>query len=178
MPRIAPARAALAVCTALLAAPAAPAQETGNVIFLHPDGAGASHWHAARVFHEGPDGALNWDRLPALGVYTGHMATRLTSTSHGGATVHAYGVKVHHDSFGLDHDREITAASGRQMSIAEEAMAAGKAVGLVQTGHIAEPGTAAFVASNESRGNREDIALPEFAGVRRLKSLTTHLGLL
>jgi alkaline phosphatase len=150
--------AALALGAALLAAPAAPAEESGSVIFLHPDGTGASHWHAARLYHAGPDGALNWDRLPAIGVYTGHMADRLTSTSHGGATVHAYGVKVAADSFGLDGEREITAASGARMSIAEEAMAAGRAVGLVQTGHIAEPGTAVFVASSESRGNRDDIA--------------------
>lgn len=161
-----PALPALALGLALFAGTAATAQETaagtapetGSVIFLHPDGTGVNHWHAARIYHAGPDGALNWDRLPALGVYKGHMATRLTGTSHGGATVHAYGVKVHHDSFGLDRTEEIVAASGAAMSIAEEAMAAGKAVGLVQTGHIAEPGTAAFVASNESRRNTDDIA--------------------
>lgn len=151
---------AFAATTALglvMAAPAS-AQESGNVIFFHPDGTSVNAWGAARMHTVGPDGALAWDRLPEIGVYTGHMKTRLTGTSHGGATVHAYGVKVHHDSFGLDRDQEITAASGRQMSIAEEAMAAGKAVGLVQTGHIAEPGTAVFVASNERRGNREEIA--------------------
>ncbi|MEM0900867.1 MAG: alkaline phosphatase, partial [Pseudomonadota bacterium] len=136
----------------------ATAQETGNVIFLHPDGAGASHWGAARTAFAGPDGELNWDKLPGVGVYTGHMATRLTGTSHGGATTHAYGVKVHHNSFGLDRTEVITAASGKQMSIAEEAHEAGKAVALVQSGHIAEPGTAVFAASSEERGNREDIA--------------------
>ncbi len=137
---------------------AASAQDTGNVIFFHPDGAGASHWAAARIAFAGPDGELNWDRLPGVGVYTGHMKTRLTGTSHGGATVHAYGVKVHHDSFGLDRTDVITAASGNQMTIAEEAHAAGKAVALVQSGHIAEPGTAVFAASNEARGNTADIA--------------------
>jgi alkaline phosphatase len=139
------------------AAPAA-AQETGNVIFLHPDGTGVNHWAAARMYKEGPDGELNWDRLPAMGVYTGHMADRLTGTSHGGATVHAYGIKVQADSYGLDGTDPITAASGAEMSIAMEAMEAGKAVGLVQTGHIAEPGTGVFVASNEDRGNEEEIA--------------------
>ncbi|MEM9756398.1 MAG: alkaline phosphatase [Pseudomonadota bacterium] len=142
----------------LVAAPAS-AQEAGNVIFFHPDGSGVNHWAAARMHIAGPDGELNWDRLPGLGVYTGHMADRLTGTSHGGATVHAYGIKVVADSFGLNGTEEITAASGNQMSIAEEAMEAGRAVALVQTGHIAEPGTAAFVASNESRSNTHDIAL-------------------
>ncbi|MGP1252825.1 MAG: alkaline phosphatase [Kiloniellales bacterium] len=142
---------------ALTAAPAA-AQETGNVIFFHPDGTGLNHWGAARMHIAGPDGELNWDRLPGLGVYTGHMADRLTGTSHGGATVHAYGVKVVNDSFGLNGTEVITAASGQQMSIAEEAIEAGRAVGLVQSGHIAEPGTAVFVASSEARSNTDEIA--------------------
>ena len=137
---------------------AASAQETGNVIFFHPDGTGVNHWGAARMHIAGPDGEINWDRLPAIGVYTGHMADRLTGTSHGGATVHAYGVKVIGDSYGLNGTEEITAASGQTMTIAEEAHAAGKAVALVQTGHIAEPGTGVFAASNESRGNTHEIA--------------------
>ena len=138
---------------------AAVAQDTGNVIFFHPDGTGVNHWLAARMHTVGPDGELNWDRLPAFGVYTGHMADRVTGTSHGGATVHAYGVKVVGNSFGMNGTEELTAASGRNMSIAQEAMAAGKAVALVQSGHISEPGTAAFVASNESRSNTREIAL-------------------
>lgn len=141
----------------LLAGPTV-AQDTGNVIFLHPDGTGLNHWGAARMHIVGPDGTLNWDRLPALGVYTGHMADRVTGTSNGGATVHAYGVKVVAKSFGMNGTEALTAASGKPMSIAQEAMAAGKAVALVQTGHIAEPGTAVFVASNESRRNAADIA--------------------
>ena len=150
---------ALLLGTSLLLAPASVgAQETGNVIFFHPDGTSLNAWGAARMHKVGPDGELNWDRLPAIGVYTGHMADRLTGTSHGGATVHAYGVKVVNDSFGLNGTETITAASGEQMSIAQEAMAAGMALGLIQTGHIAEPGTAAFVASNESRSNTHEIA--------------------
>ena len=150
--------AATATFVLALATMPAAAQDTGNVIFFHPDGTGVNHWGAARMHVVGPDGTLNWDRLPGLGVYTGHMSDRLTGTSHGGATVHAYGVKVVNDSFGLNGTEEITAASGQRMSIAEEAMAAGMAVGLVQTGHIAEPGTGVFVASSESRGNTDDIA--------------------
>lgn len=137
---------------------AASAQDTGNVIFFHPDGTGANHWLAARMHVAGPDGELNWDRLPGIGVYTGHMADQVTGTSHGGATVHAYGVKVQADSFGLNGTEDITAASGNMMSIAEEAIAAGRAVALIQTGHIAEPGTAAFVASVERRGDTHEIA--------------------
>ncbi|MFQ6547693.1 alkaline phosphatase [Aestuariibius sp. 2305UL40-4] len=150
--------AATAALSVLFAAGSVEAQDTGNVIFFHPDGTGANHWLAARMHIVGPDGELNWDRLPAIGVYTGHMADRVTGTSHGGATVHAYGVKVLADSYGLNGTEPLTAASGQQMSIAQEAMEAGKAVALVQSGHIAEPGTGVFVASNESRSNTHEIA--------------------
>ncbi|MEL7026789.1 MAG: alkaline phosphatase, partial [Pseudomonadota bacterium] len=148
----------LLAATATFCASAALAQDAGNVVFFHPDGTGVNHWLAARMHTVGPDGELNWDKLPAIGVYTGHMADRVTGTSHGGATVHAYGIKVRADSFGMNETEMLTAASGRDMSIAEEAMAAGKAVALVQSGHIAEPGTAVFVASNESRSNTHDIS--------------------
>ena len=134
------------------------AQQTGNVIFFHPDGAGVNHWGALRFLIAGPDGELNWDKLPAMAVYKGHMKDALASTSHGGATVHAYGVKVAADSFGLDGTKRITAASGKPMSIMQEAEKAGKAIGLIQSGHIAEPGTAAFVASVQSRLDHDEIA--------------------
>lgn len=133
-------------------------QKTGSVIFFHPDGTGLNHWNALRAVEVGPDGELHWDRLPAMAVYKGHMSDALTGTSHGGATVHAYGVKVQADSFGMDGSKSIKAASGKYMSILHEAKAAGKAIGLVQTGHIAEPGTAAFAASVQSRRATCEIA--------------------
>lgn len=139
-------------CAALLTLGApVQAQETGNVIFFHPDGTGVNHWSAARMHIVGPDGTLNWDRIPEIGVYTGHMLDDLTGTSNGGATTHAYGVKVPARSYGKFDKDVVTAASGKQMSIAEEAIAAEKAVAIVQTGHIGEPGTGAFLASVDAR---------------------------
>jgi alkaline phosphatase len=140
--------------------PAAPAgQQPGTgVIFFHPDGTGLNHWNALRMLEKGPDGELHWDKLPAMAVYAGHTKDSLTGTSHGGATIHAYGVKVQADSYGLDGRAEITAASGQKASIAEEAMANGRAVGLIQSGHIAEPGTGAFVASVERLNDTDGIA--------------------
>ncbi|MCL0107390.1 alkaline phosphatase [Peptococcaceae bacterium] len=132
--------------------------EVRNVIFFHPDGYGLSHWNALRIWLVGPDGRLNWDWLPYMAPYTEHMKDALTASSHGGATVHAYGVKVVRDSFGLDGDQVITALSGEQMSIMEEAIQAGFATALIQSGCITEPGTAAFVASVKDRGMREEIA--------------------
>lgn len=139
--------------------PAATAQApgTGNVIFFHPDGFGVNHWGATRFVHVGPDGRLNWDRLPHTAVYLGHMKDGLTGTSHGGATVHAFGVRVQADSFGMDGATPIRAASGFEGSIAREAMAAGKWVGLVNSGAAFEPGTAVFVASTERRNSLAEI---------------------
>lgn len=131
--------------------------QTGNVIFIHPDGTGLSTWNATRIYFEGPDGMLNWDKIPNVGFYRSHMENSLTSSSHSGATVHAYGVKVKQDSFGLNGTDTITARSGKRMSIMQEAMSAGIRVGIVNTGTIVEPGSAVFVASSESRGNKEEI---------------------
>lgn len=130
---------------------AAPTSGTGNVIFFHPDGFGVNHWGATRFIQAGPDGRLNWDRLPATAVYAGHMSDGLTGTSHGGATVHAFGVRVRADSFGMDGTTPIRSASGFDGSIAREAMAAGKWVGLINSGAAYEPGTAVFFASTERR---------------------------
>ncbi|MBN1366097.1 MAG: alkaline phosphatase [Syntrophaceae bacterium] len=130
----------------------------GSVIFLHPDGSSVSHWTAARMAIAGPDGMINWDRLPVMAVYRGHMKTALVATSHGGATTHAFGVKVDSDSYGMDRDRPLTALSGKRMSIMREAIAAGLAVGIANSGDIDEPGTGVFLASTRSRKNSQEIA--------------------
>ncbi len=139
----------------------------GNTIFLHPDGTGLSHWDAARLRWVGPDGALNWDRLPAMAVYRGHMLEQVTGTSNGGATVHAFGYKVEgRGSFGKDGDgsrtpptdRFILSLSGFNGSILREAQHRGKPVGLVNDGNIGEPGTGAFAAEVGNRNNWNAIA--------------------
>jgi alkaline phosphatase len=137
-------------------------QELGSVVFFHPDGMGVNTWGAVRMMTVGPDGRLNWDRLPYMAVYTGHMKDRLTSTSHGGATVHAYGVKVLADSYGMDGKEPLTSASGFRGSILEEAQAAGLPVGMVNSGTITEPGSGAFAASHPRRYEHEAIALQIF----------------
>jgi alkaline phosphatase len=129
------------------------------VIFIHPDGSGASAWAAARIFTVGPDGMLNWDRMETMGVYRGHMKNQMGATSHGGATSHAFGVKVHWDSYGLDRTTPITSLSGQPYSILTEAHEAGMATALVNSGHLAEPGTGVFAASAPGRTEADDITL-------------------
>ncbi|MEM7789043.1 MAG: alkaline phosphatase, partial [Bacteroidota bacterium] len=137
---------------------------TGNVIFVHPDGTGLNHWNAGRMYWHGPDGMLEWDRMPEMAVYRGHMRDRLTGTSNGGATVHAFGYKVlGPGSFGKDGGgtgqtgRPILSLSGYPGSIMREAAAAGHPVGVVNDGDAAEPGTGAFLAEVDDRGQSTDI---------------------
>jgi len=139
---------------------------SGNVIFIHPDGAGLSHWSAARMYWQGPDGSLQWDKLPHMAVYRGHLADQLTATSNGAATTHAFGVKVQGpDSFGRDRGRPIRALSGYPGSILREAAFRGHPVGVVNDGHvIAEPGTGAFLAETDNRGQTQDQALQILGG--------------
>lgn len=136
-------------------APKAPqaTKDTGNVIFIHPDGTSPSHYMALRNIDKGPDGRLNWDMMSNAGVYLGHMENQLTGTSNAGAVTHATGVKVFNESFGLEETQELVVpASGRQgLTILEEAILAGKATGLIQSGQLAEPGTAAFAAETTNR---------------------------
>jgi alkaline phosphatase len=136
--------------------------QTGNVIFVHPDGTGLNHWNAARMYWEGPDGLLEWDQMPFLAVYRGHMFDRLTGTSNGGATVHAFGYKVEGaGSFGLDGNEENARAfmslSGYEGSIMREAANTGHPVGIVNDGQAAEPGTAVFLTEVGNRNQFDEI---------------------
>lgn len=123
----------------------------GNAIFFHPDGAGLSHWQAARFYLVGPDGELNWDRLPYIAVYRGHMTNSLSASSNGGATTHAYGVKASYESFGIVPESDKT-------SVLREAQSKGVRTGLVNSGSMIEPGTACFVAKVPARDNYAEIA--------------------
>jgi alkaline phosphatase len=169
---------AIAIAALLaLAGPAAAAQQagagqesaagrhevsTGSVIFFHPDGTGANHWSAARMYFKGPDGHLNWDLLPHLALYRGHMLNNLIATSNGGATTHAFGYRVDSlGSFGKNgegaHSVFINSLSGYPGSIMREAANTGIPVGLVNDGHIGEPGTGCFLAEVGNRRNWQEI---------------------
>jgi len=140
----------------------AAADTTGNVIFIHPDGASSATWTAGRAYLVGPDNDLNWDRLPHIALYRGHMKDSLTASSNGGATTHAFGVKVASSAFGRtaggSKGEDIVDARGKSKSVALQALDAGLNVGLVQSGTVTEPGTGCFVAPTESRGNHDQIA--------------------
>ncbi|MBT8401416.1 MAG: alkaline phosphatase, partial [Rhodothermia bacterium] len=79
--------------------------DLGSAIFIHPDGSSAAHWGAVRLVVDGPDGMLNWDRMDHMGLYRGHQTNSLGASSNGGATIHAYGVKVPYHSYGMYEDQ-------------------------------------------------------------------------
>ncbi|MDF3057514.1 MAG: Alkaline phosphatase [Rariglobus sp.] len=130
----------------------------GNVILIHPDGSSLAAWNAFRIASVGPDGFTNWDRLPGVALYRSHFSDGLSPTSHGGATVHAWGVKVPADSYGTDGGKPLVARSGKALPILAEALADGRAAGYVQSGHLAEPGTGVFLASHPTRRDFPGIA--------------------
>lgn len=130
----------------------------GSVIFIHPDGTSLATFNAARLLYYGPDENLNWDKLPQIGLYRGHVKDALAASSHSGATIHAYGVKVIKDSYGMNGKEPVISRSGKNISIMHEAIKSGLRTGLINSGNIVEPGTGAFVVQTESRGNSEEIA--------------------
>ncbi|AFY92239.1 alkaline phosphatase [Chamaesiphon minutus] len=147
-------------------APAAT-KSTGNVIFIHPDGTSPSHYMALRNVDKGPDGRLNWDNMSNAGVYLGHMENQLTGTSNAGAVTHATGTKLFNESFGLQEDNStIVPASGNVgKTILEEAIEAGKATALIQSGQLAEPGSAAFAAKTTNRDGNDIRARDKYAEI-------------
>ena len=152
----------------LLAATAiAQKPQTGNVIFIHPDGTGPNQWQAARTYWVGPDKMLNWDRLPSVALYRGHMGNLLAGTSNGGATTHAFGYKVEgRGSYGKNGDGMLTPAtdrfinglSGYAGSVMREAKAAGHPIAVINDGHIGEPGTGCFLAEVGNRNAWDEIS--------------------
>ncbi len=148
-----------ALATVLLGAAVTPALAQRSAIFLHPDGMGANTWMAARMHAFGPDGRLAWDRLPHVAVYVGPLADRITQTSNGGATTHAWGVRAEAASYGTLGGQPIQRArSGFAGSVMREARHAGKAIGIVNSSSLTEPGTGVFLASVKRRENESEIA--------------------
>ena len=131
--------------------------KTGNVIFIHPDGTSLADWNALRIIDAGPDSEINWDKLSGIGLYQGHTKNRITSSSNAGATIHAYGIKVNYESFGMDGDEIPLARSGKRMSIMKESIQNKLFTGIINSGSIIEPGTAVFVVSEKKRSMSESI---------------------
>jgi alkaline phosphatase len=132
--------------------------QTGSVVFIHPDGSGFGMWTAMRLLKVGPDGLTNWDKMDKMGLYRSHQTNSTNSSSHAGATVHAFGVKVPYNTYGIHPDRPFLSLSGKDFSIMKEAQMDGISVALINSGHICEPGTGVFVANSADRDNTDIIS--------------------
>jgi len=137
---------------------AATALKPASVIFLHPDGSGANAWAAARMLYVGPDADLQWDLLPVIGLYRGHLRDALAASSNAGGTTHAYGLKVGHASFANDNGAPLTRDGKPANSIAQQALDAGKAVAIISTATVTDAGTGTFLATVASRKQYTAIA--------------------
>jgi alkaline phosphatase len=138
---------------------AAPAVAQRSAIFLHPDGMGANTWMGVRLLEAGPDGRIAIDELPNVAAYVGPLSDRVTASSNGGATSHAWGLRAQVESYGsIDGKAPPAARSGFAGSIMREAQHAGKAVGIVNSSSVTEPGTGAFLASVADRDDEAAIA--------------------
>ena len=87
---------------------------TGNgAVFFHPDGTLAGHRDAMRLVYCGPVGNSNWDRMPRMAAYRGHLTDQLSGTSSAGASIHATGTPTWSGSFGQDESgAKLRAADG------------------------------------------------------------------
>jgi alkaline phosphatase len=132
--------------------------ETGSVIFIHPDGSGVNMYNAMRMVKVGPDGYTHWDQMDHIGIYRSHQLDCITTSSHAGATVHAFGKKVPYQTYGVHPDRPFTSLSGKKYSILVEAIEKGKSTALINSGHICEPGTGVFASNSNSRNNTDTIS--------------------
>lgn len=130
-----------------------------SAVFLHPDGMGVNVWGAVRLKEVGPDGRLAWDRLPRMAVYVGPMLDGVTASSNGGATTHAWGVRARTDSYGMLGGQPIKqSAAGTDGTVMMDAQRAGKAIGIVNSSSVTEPGTGAFLARVDAREDESEIA--------------------
>lgn len=150
--------AAFLLCLGALHGEEVKTPKTGSVIFYHVDGVGIAQWQMARFLLAGPDGEINWDKLPHVAVYRGHAEDTLTPSSNAGATMHAYGAKVPYEGYGTDREGiRPRSPAGRRKSIMEEAKERGVAVGVINTGGATEPGSACFLTSVANRDSGDVI---------------------
>lgn len=135
----------------------APLTATGNIkprniILMIADGAGVTHYTAARIYLVGRDGQLAVDLMPVVGLVTTHSANRLVTDSAAAATAMATGHKTNNGYIGFDPD-------GQPLhTFFEDAKAAGKSTGVTVTTDISDATPAAFYAHVKDRRFNEEIA--------------------
>jgi len=127
------------------------ASDNNSVIYYQVSGAGLSAWQLARFLKVGPDGDLNWDRLPTISLMRSHALDRLATSGGASATTHSHGINVSWDTCGQPH--------GASAGLMKVALSQGLATGTITTGMLANPsGISSFIAHAPSRGDYEKVA--------------------
>jgi alkaline phosphatase len=123
-----------------------------NIVLMIADGAGVTHYTAARIYLVGRDGKLAVDLMPVVGLVTNHSANRLVTDSAAAATAMATGHKTNNGFIGFDPD-------GQPMhTFFEDARAGGKSTGIVVTTEITDATAAVFYAHVKDRRFEEEVA--------------------
>ncbi|MBQ8178688.1 MAG: alkaline phosphatase [Clostridia bacterium] len=120
-----------------------------NVILLIGDGMGINHIKTTELYNNGA--MLNMRKLSVTGEVMTRSLSAGATDSAASATTYATGYKT--------YNGRISYLNGKPLpTIAEEAMAAGKKVGIVATKVVTDATPAAFLAHSESRKNTMEIA--------------------
>jgi alkaline phosphatase len=133
------------------------AQKPRSVVLMIADGAGLSHFAAARIHLGGPGAHLAVDRMPIIGLMTTHSAHNLVTDSAAAATAMGSGHKTHTGYIGLDLE-------GKPLTtFFDTARAGGKSTGIVVSGWVTDATPASFYAHIADRRRGDDIAA-QFVG--------------
>lgn len=123
-----------------------------SAVMLIGDGMGFSHLLAARAALKGMGGRLLLERFPVTGWLTTYSAADAYTDSAAAATALATGAKTHPGAVSVDTE-------GRDLlTLAEAAIASGKAVGLITDSYLWDATPAAFAAHSPSRRHYATIA--------------------
>jgi alkaline phosphatase len=126
-------------------------QKPFAIILFLTDNLTTSTLTAARIYKNGADARLNFEKLPHLGLVTTHAADFAVSDSAAAATAIATGQKVNNRSVGVD-------PSGKPLrNLFDLARKHGRAVGLITNARVSDTTTAAFYARTANPQDAQEI---------------------
>ncbi|MFA5251023.1 MAG: alkaline phosphatase [Phycisphaerae bacterium] len=123
-----------------------------NIIFCIGDGMGLSQTAFTRIQELGPDGMLNMERMPVVGIIRTHSLNSIVTDSPAAGTSLATGVKTNNGMVGMTPD------GIKHQTILEAARDAGLRTGLVVNAEITNATPAAFGSHVKSRHEEPVIA--------------------
>lgn len=133
-------------------APTPPGQKAHSAVVLIGDGLGFAGIEAGRLLSRGIGGHLELDRMPVAGWSTTRPWTGVVTDSAAGATALFTGQKTRNGNVAVDERGEPL------RTLAEEARAKGKAVGIITDSYLWDATPASFAVHNKTRRDTNGIA--------------------